>query len=294
MGVFYLVVPIIMFIFVVSNIKKKKMAKKKKQTPEELEHNNMLRNVEEEKRAILLNITPKNPTRFFDVGERVTLGAHEEVYVREVHADGMFYVTEAIGVKRNRDKQPRDEMHVNAWQDLYKYDQNQPTQFTKEEKYYIRQLNSPIDSLLSMVYAPHAGVDFDVDYQRDHVWELEDKVALIDSIYNNIDIGKIVFVQLNEKTEGRYYQVLDGKQRLTALCEFFEDRFPYKGVYFSQLSHQDKHTFKNHGITYGYLENPTKRGIYESFVKLNTCGRPMDNKHIDKVRKLLNDLEDDV
>jgi len=267
------------------------MAKKKKETPEELVHSNMLRNIKEEERAVELGLTPSNPTRFFEVGERVTLGAHEEVYIREIHADGMFYVCEAIGVKRDRYKPAVNEMHVNAWQDLYKYDQNQPTQFTKEEKYYIRQLNSPLDSLLSMVYAPHAGVDFEVEYQREHVWELEDKVSLIDSIYNNVDIGKIIFVQLRGDTEGRYFQVLDGKQRLTALCEFFEDRFPYKGVYYSQLSHRDKHTFRNHGITYGYLENPDQRGIYETFVKLNTCGKPMDNKHIEKVRGLLNDLD---
>ena len=267
------------------------MAKKTQKTQEELEMELVGRNINDLERALDLGIIPLNPTRTFEVDERVSLGAHEEVYIREIHHNGMFYTCEAIGVKRDRGKPARNELHVCTWQDLYKYGQNQPTQFTKEEKYRIRQLNSPIDSLLSMVYASHAGVDFDAEYQREHVWELEDKVSLIESIYNNIDIGKIVFVQLNEKTEGRYYQVLDGKQRLTALKEFYEDRFPYKGVYFSQLSHRDKHTFKNHGITYGYLENPDLRGIYESFIKLNTCGKPMDHKYIDKVKTLLNELD---
>ncbi len=267
------------------------MAKKKQKTEEELNQELLDRNIRDLEHAMELGLIPLNPTRHFEVGERVTLGAHEEVYVREIHADGLFYVCEAMGVKRTRGVPPQDEMHVNSWVDLYKYDQEHKTKFTKEEKYYVRQLNSGIDSLLSMVYASHAGVDFDVDYQREHVWDLEDKVALIDSIYNNVDIGKIIFVQLHEGTSGRYYQVLDGKQRLTALCEFYEDRFPYKGVYFSQLSHRDKHTFRGHGITYGFLENPDKRGIYETFVKLNTCGKPMDNKHIEKVRKLLKNLK---
>ena len=267
------------------------MAKRKQKTEEELEQELLDRNIRDQEHAMGLGLIPLFPTRYFEVGERVTLGAHEEVYVREIHGDGLFYVCEAMGVKRGRETQPHDEMHVNSWVDLYKYDQNLPTQFTKEEKYYVRQLNSGIDSLLSMVYASHAGVDFDVEYQREHVWELEDKVALIDSIYNNVDIGKIVFVQLHEGTKGKYYQVLDGKQRMTALCEFYEDRFPYKGFYFSNLSWQDKHTFRNHPITYGFLENPDKRGIYETFVKLNTCGKPMDHKHIEKVQKLLDDLK---
>jgi len=81
--------------------------------------------------------------------------------------------------------------------------------------------------------------------------------------------------------------VLDGKQRLTALREFYEDRFEYNGVVFSRLSGMDKHKILSHPITYGFLENPDKRGIYTSFIKLNTCGRPMSMKHIDKVQQQL-------
>ena len=53
----------------------------------------------------------------------------------------------------------------------------------------------------------------------------------------------------------------------------------------------DKYRIKNHPITYGLLENPSKRGIYETFIKMNTCGKPMDIKHINHVKKLLNELE---
>ena len=267
------------------------MAKRKPIDPEVLRQNNLADDIKRMIRSLELGMIPKNPTRYFEVGERVILGALDEVYVREVHENGMFYTCEAMSVKRDRDKPPANEYHVNMWLELYKYDLTLTSNFTKEEKYYIRQLNSGVDSLLHMVYASHAGVDFDVEYQREHVWDLEDKVALIDSIFNNVDIGKFVFVQLNKYTEGKYLQVLDGKQRLTALCEFYEDRFPYKGVYFSQMSGGDKHTFRGHGVTYGFLENPDQRGIYETFIKMNTCGKPMDHKHINKVKKLLNDLK---
>lgn len=268
------------------------MAKRKvKKTPEELRDEKLQYDVREMEHAIELGTVPLNPTRTFEVGDRVELGAHKEVYIRKVYSDGLYYLCEAMNVKRTRDIPASNEIHIQPWHEIYRYGQNQGFNFTKEEKYHIRQLNSPVDSLLHMVYASHAGVEFDVDYQREHVWELEDKVALIDSIFNNVDIGKFVFIQLHEATTGRFYQVLDGKQRLTALCEFYEDRYPYKGVYFSQLSHRDKHTFKDHGITYGFLENPSKRAIYESFVKLNTCGKPMDHKHIDKVKELIKNLE---
>ena len=42
--------------------------------------------------------------------------------------------------------------------------------------------------------ANYFGIDFSPEYQRDYVWDLEDKVDLIDSIFNNIEIGKFVFI----------------------------------------------------------------------------------------------------
>jgi hypothetical protein len=260
-------------------------------TPEEHAKVILESNIKEMKREVELGIVPKDPTRHFNIGDRVVLGAHEEVYIREKGENELYYICEAIGVKRDPRGEGHNEFHVVPWYELYLYNTASDTKFAVEENYRIRQYNSGVDSLLHMVYGGHAGVDFDVEYQREHVWTIEDKVALIDSIFNNIDIGKFVFVQLPESTPGKYYQVVDGKQRLTALCEFYEDRFPYKGVYFSQLSFHDKYKFGNHSIAYGYLENPTPRAIYETFIKMNTCGKPMDKKHIEKVKKLLEDLK---
>lgn len=268
-----------------------KRGKIEKKTPEELKQMNLESSLKEMRRAVELGIIPKNPTRYFNVGERVHLGAHEEVYVREIGENLLYYVLEAIGVRRVARSEGSNEYHVAAWMEIYPYDKSADTKFAREEKYRIRLLNSGVDSLLNMVYGSYAGVDFDAEYQREHVWTLEDKIALIDSIFNNIDIGKFVFVQLHESTLGKYYQVIDGKQRLTALCEFYEDRFQYKGYYFSQLSFHDRYKFLNHPIAYGFLENPDKRGIYETFIKMNTCGKPMDHKHIDKVKKMLEGLK---
>lgn len=118
----------------------------------------------------------------------------------------------------------------------------------------------------------------------------KDKTDLIKSIFNNIDIGKFVFIQRKGKANGKYCEILDGKQRLTALTEFYEDRFKYNGYYFSELSFTDQHKFTDHQVSYGYLENPNKEAIFETFIKLNTCGKPMASKHINHVKKLLSDI----
>lgn len=264
------------------------MAKRKQMSPEENRKRLYESAVRDMKIKIMDGILPLNPTRRFSVGERILYGAHKETYIREIHEDGLYYTVEAINVQRERNSPPVNEFHVLEWHRIFPFT-NKNTTFRKEETYKLRMYNSSIDSLLHLVY--HGGVDFNVDYQRDHVWELKDKVDLIDSIFNNIDIGKFVFVQRPYSDDrGKGLEILDGKQRLTALCEFYEDRFKYRGFYFSELSNFDKNKFESHAIAYGYLENPEKRVIFETFIKLNTCGKPMASKHIDKVKKLLDEL----
>jgi hypothetical protein len=264
------------------------MARKRKYNPEEHQKSLMESAIRDAERLIARGALPIPPKhRKFKVGERVRFGAHEETYIREIFRDGLYYRVESVGVKRDRDKPAQNEQHVLEWHNILPL-ANKGTNFRQEEKYYIRMLNSGIASILQMVY--HSGVDMEVEYQREHVWTQKDKVDLIDSIFNNIDIGKFVFVQRDFSTEGALYEILDGKQRLTALTEFYEDRFKYKGFYFSELSGLDKNKFENHGIAYGYLENPDKRAIFETFIKLNTCGKPMANKHINHVKQLLSEL----
>jgi len=236
----------------------------------------------------ILTVPPKRRT--YKVGQRVQWGNHKETYVRKVYRDGMYYLTETIGVQRQRNGEIRNEDNIQKWTDLLPYQGHKDTSFAKEEKVYLRMLNSPLSSLIHMVQANHAGVDMDVDYQRDHVWSKADKIALIDSIFNNIEIGKFVFVERNLRVKGKLYEILDGKQRLTAITEFVEDRLKYRGFYFSELSYHDQYKFTDTNVSYGYLENPSKEAIFETFIKLNTCGKPMASKHINHVKQLLSEL----
>lgn len=239
---------------------------------------------------IEFGITPKNPVRTFIVDERVLWGAHKECYVRKIGIDNLYYLIESCNVVRERNKPAQNELHWIEWFEIFKYDKKTTTTvFREENKYNIRYCNSSIESLIHYIY--HAGIDFDVDYQRDYVWDVSDKIALIDSIFKNIDIGKFLLAQRNLSTNGKLYEVIDGKQRLTAIKEFYEDRFQYNGVYFTELNPVDKNAFYNHPVTYGYLENPTREAILDTFIKMNTKGRVMDNKDIDKAKELLTKIK---
>ncbi len=72
-------------------------------------------------------------------------------------------------------------------------------------------------------------IDFSPKYQRmGNVWSKDQKQLLIDSIINGFDIPKLYFNFMPKDNLKRNYNyaVIDGKQRLEAIIEFIEDKFP--------------------------------------------------------------------
>lgn len=66
----------------------------------------------------------------------------------------------------------------------------------------------------------------DVDFQRKDVWKLKQKCELIESILMGLPLPIFYFKQQNNAT----YVVVDGKQRLTTLFEFLDNKFPLKSL----------------------------------------------------------------
>jgi len=259
--------------------------------PIENQGNNLLRDINECEHSIKIGILTAPPVhRILSIGDRVNYGAHKECYIHEVYHNGYYYHVEVLNVVRERNGEPKDEQRISMWHDIIPYGNAKPTNFHQEENYRLKMLNSSVSSLIHMVLNSHSGVEFNVDYQRDYVWTIDDKIALIDSVFNNIDIGKFVLVQCDLSVDGKLYEIIDGKQRLSTLTDFYCDQFKYNGYYYSELSNSDKNKFEEHSVSYGYLENPTKKAILETFIKVNTTGKIMDKKHIDSVKELLKNL----
>jgi hypothetical protein len=66
-------------------------------------------------------------------------------------------------------------------------------------------------------FAKDNDLELNPSYQRDSVWSISDSQLLIDSILRGIPIPSII---LNQLEEDRKLQIVDGKQRLTAILRF--------------------------------------------------------------------------
>lgn len=136
------------------------------------------------------------------------------------------------------------------------------------------------------------GIDFNPDYQRDYVWDLQDKILLIDSIFNNVKIGHFAFADRG-CASNVMYEVIDGKQRLDALSAYYEDRFEYNGKFFSELSKKDQHHFKNYSVQIMDIQNATKEQILRYFILLNIAGKVMDKEHLNIAKEELQRIQAD-
>lgn len=230
------------------------------------------------------------PTRFFKVGQRVQYGNIDKSVVKEILFDGKFLVLDEVVTNHNYgNPYQSNRTTVVAWHSIVAYDDYVKSSKTpahvQADIYPLNYSQRDLESLIHMKY--QSGIELDPDYQRDLVWTIEDKTQLIESIFNYVDIGKFVFFRRNFQVADKLYEIIDGKQRLSTLIEFYEDRFKYKGKLFSELNPSDQRHITNYPASVAFLERVDKNVILNTFVRLNTGGRPQDPTHLEKVKKMI-------
>lgn len=223
------------------------------------------------------------PTYRFEVGDKVQVGHLQNCVVDEVLNDGALYLI--------RSGPNSDNFACWAWTSIRPFDDDNTTQFANRDSALARlhYSNRSVYSLLCYHYL--FGVDFNPDYQRGSVWDDGDREKLLDSIFAGREIGRFVFKQLpftRTNDDGNYYEIVDGKQRMLTLLAFYENRFPYKGVSYNDLSPQDKNWFMDASIGIAEIDqNVTRAEVLEIFLALNEGGKPVAKEVLDHARDLL-------
>lgn len=251
------------------------------------------RNITERQNFIsdIKEFSKNKPTYFFKIGEEVHYGHWIHPKVVEILEDGLGYKLRGETKSRNittggKEKISTSEIYA-EWHQIRPLNESTESLVRNENLPVLNYSQRTMDSLLTNIY--NFGVDFEPKYQRGLVWEQKDKDLLIDSIFNGVDIGKFVFIR---RPYGSYgspsLEILDGKQRLHTIQEFYENRFPYKGKYFNDLSYKDQSYFRNYNISYADIKGDiSDKQKYEIFIRLNTGGRQIDHKQIEYVEFLL-------
>lgn len=140
--------------------------------------------------------------------------------------------------------------------------------------------------------------NFEPPYQRRSLWTEEKKSFLIDSIMKNYPIPPIFLHQkIDDATGKTSYDVIDGKQRLTAITEFIENEIPVSdelgealedspiaGRLFEEFDDEELVTYKSrfwrYAIPIEYVDTGAQEVIDSIFDRLNRNGEPLTGQEL--------------
>lgn len=140
-----------------------------------------------------------------------------------------------------------------------------------------RRLNFQTISWFRDVYTRDL-LNLDPKYQRRSVWTQEYKDNFINTIFLEYPSPSIFLYEEIDQNGIARYNVVDGKQRLTTIFEFVEDRFPIsevagkeslRGKFWSQLDTEDKLNFWNYLFSVEYIPTNQEEIINDIFNRIN-------------------------
>ena len=114
-----------------------------------------------------------------------------------------------------------------------KYTLDSLQQTAKERTVKTQSIEYDLETLVKKV---NKGIiKLNPDYQRRHRWDDDTSSKLIESLILNIPVPLIYISQdidVDEEadSETSRYSVIDGQQRLTAICQFFNNKFKLSGL----------------------------------------------------------------
>lgn len=120
-----------------------------------------------------------------------------------------------------------------------------------EVRIVTEQARYPLNTIVNLVNSPDYILN--PEFQRRHRWDTSRKSKLIESFIMNVPIPPIFLYE----AEYSVYEVMDGLQRLTAISQFYEDKFAL----------QDLEEWKElNGMKYSELPEQVKKGIDRRYI----------------------------
>jgi len=158
---------------------------------------------------------------------------------------------------------------------------------------------------VDLEYIPHClehyndeyGLDLNPDFQRGHVWNLEQKEKFIKYIIRG---GKTNPIYFNSPEFGGYdiepncdlsseIVIVDGKQRLNAIQEFLDNKVKVFGYLLNEFSLEDQRKLKlRTSVTFSVNRLQTRKELLTWYLEMNEGHIAHSQEELDRVKQLLN------
>lgn len=163
----------------------------------------------------------------------------------------------------------------------------------------IRPCKNAVDFNLGSVisqlerYENDYGLDYDPDFQREHVWFFEHQVAYVEHILRGGTTYPIIFNSplWGDESQGNRdlpntLVVVDGKQRLTAILKFLNNELPvFDGNYLRDFDDASL-MLKRIGVQFSFNGIQTRLELLDWYLELNSTRVAHTDAELNRVQEL--------
>lgn len=139
------------------------------------------------------------------------------------------------------------------------------------------------------------GLQLNPKFQRGHVWTEEQQIKWLEFFLRGGRTGRIIYLNkpdwYGSVPEGAYneFVCVDGLQRLTAIRRFMNGEIPVFGSYIQEF--EDRMRIMGDSIKVNINDLKSEKEVLQWYVDMNSGGTPHKNEEIEKVRKMISELE---
>ena len=136
-------------------------------------------------------------------------------------------------------------------------------------------------------YTDEYELDLNPDFQRYYVWTEKQKTEYIEWVLRGGKSGRDLYFNHpgwmnNFKGD---FVVVDGKQRLSAVFDFLDNKIKAYGSFLSE--YEDRLNFMTASLSVNIANLKTRKEVLQWYIQLNTGGTAHTDDELEKVRELL-------
>ena len=149
-----------------------------------------------------------------------------------------------------------------------------------------------VDHYVKNVDGRGFAMNLDPEYQRGHVWTREQEIAFVEFSLRGGMSARTIYLNCPRWTSGHGtdLEVVDGKQRITAVVRYLDDVFPAFGKLRSESG--DLPRSANLSFSVNVAELDERRLVYEWYYQLNSGGTAHTKEELEKVLRLMEAAEE--
>ena len=158
-------------------------------------------------------------------------------------------------------------------------------QFTRDANYRVNQSWNYLQDWLDRQIEEE--LDISPPWQRAHVWNNDQRSRYVEFILRGGRSGRDLYFN-HPGWMGSFkgeFVLVDGKQRLSAVCKFLNNEIPAFGTLYKD--YEDKLPFMHVDFVININTLQTRAEVLNWYIDLNRGGTPHTDEEIEKVEKML-------